>query len=413
MKINIITILFVIAIILKFGNHSFLFAFCAGLVFLSYLLTAKEVELRRILGVINSNKLILFSFVISLFSTILNSLYNQSIIYNYIFEIVLYGLLSVIGVFVYVVNGENYIVKGFKQIVTISFFLGILAIFEFFTNNNWFFKFVNVPDHLTWNTGIHYRVSSAFLHPIPCSNAFMISLFACFFILKKNYYRSVFLTILVLSILLTQSRSTWLAIFFVMFLYGLMYLKSSTDTFRSVLKFTIIIVVILALFQYFDFLREIILNRFEATKTVDSDYQRIATYSYIFDKIVSSNIYQVLFGHGAHSCSFVMLKKTLQWDDFSTTDNLYVSDLYNFGLFYIMVVIFQFFKVIKMLKNNNNLIRMFVCIFIGSEVCFFFYEPFVSYPIAFLFFFSFGTLLAINRDIKANSIIKIVSKCTQ
>ena len=62
---------------------------------------------------------------------------------------------------------------------------------------------------------------------------------------------------------------------------------------------------------------------------------------------------------------------------------------------YIFIIVYYFAKSIKrfMINSVDKLELMLESVLISFFAVFFFYEPFVHYPVTFLFFVSFGALL--------------------
>ena len=413
MEINIITLIFVIAIILKFGSHSFLFAIITGCVFIYCFFSQNRQSFSSTNNVIAKNKLLSLGFLISLFSSVINSIFNSDIKYNYVLEVVLYGLLTILGVIIYNKYGTNYILKGFKQIIYILIPLSLLGVWEFISEYNFFLNYVTeVADSMFWNKGINYRISSLFLHPIPCANAFLIGLVLTYFSLERGRFRTISILMMLVGLFLTQSRSSWIAAFLVFLLYNIQKSKNPRILMSKILKGSIFLLGVLIVALQFEVVNEILTKRFTAAdSSLNEDYQRIATWIYIYNAFINSNVFQMLFGHGSHACSFVMLKTTLEWEDFNTTDNLYISDIYNFGFIYFIIIIIQAFRMIKQLKYSDKFNTSLIGVVLGSEIVFFFYEPFVHYSMMVLFFLCFGILLAsFNKPKNIVNYSKVIQK---
>lgn len=406
MKVNVITFLFVISVVLKFGNYSEIFACIVGTLVSYYLLTAQKEEYDTLHGILKDNKLLAFAYFSSLLSTIANSIINSRIGINYILEIVLFGLITLLGILVFNRDGKKYIIEGINQIVFILLLFSFVGVVEFIIEENVFYRFVsNLREEYLWNTGTSYRISTIFIHPIPCANVYFFGLMAVFYLMRKNTYRLFCIFLFVINIFLTQSRSVWLAAILVPALYYISkYPLNVKSLFVMIIKILAIVVVMLVMASQIDIINEILIKRFTDTdNSLNEDYSRIASIIYILNLYIHSNIFNIIFGHGNHASSFAIEKVDLGWKDWNTTDNLYLSDLFNFGVIYVIIIVCQFLKMLKQYKDNRNhssIIVFSVSVFLGFAMIFFFYEPFVHYPVVFLFFFSLGLFLSANNKNK-------------
>ena len=413
MKINIVTFLFVVSIILKFGSYSEIFAFIVGVITVYYLATINNSEYSSLKKIMKNNLLIVFAYVSSLLSTIINSIFNNRIGLNYILEIVLFGLITLLGILLYNKEGKKYIQEGIFQIIFILFFFSFIGVVEFFVKENFFYRFVpDLREEYFWNTGSKYRISTVFIHPIPCANIYMFGLLSSYFLLPKNKYRLLCISMFVLIILFTQTRSAWLALILWAIWY---YISKFSMDIRKICISSLKVIAIGLFFFFFlsqiSFINEIINQRISNTSdSLNEDYTRIASIIYILNLFIHSNIFHIVFGHGGHACSFAIEQVDLGWKDWNTTDNLYLSDLYNFGIFFSLVTMYLSIILLKQLrknKRNKRIKNAILSILLAFEVMFFFYEPFVHYSVALIFFLSLGFFFSVENRKESQIYIKL------
>ena len=111
---------------------------------------------------------------------------------------------------------------------------------------------------------------------------------------------------------------------------------------------------------------------------------------------------------GNHYSANIMLSTTLQWQNFSTTDNYYLASVVNFGMAYIVLIIVWLIDVIKTFnKQNANSVYLCCEVILASLVYFFFVEPFNYYPCALLYFFFMGAYIVCKKSKDdSNSIVR-------
>ena len=394
-KWNSISFLFLLATVCKFGNNSVFFSIVFFLVFLLELFFSKKNSIKYTINAFSNQVVILGAFFISIISTLINSYLNGKISVNYLFELLLFGLLMVFGCFLLVDKGQEYIYIGIKQISWFLVICCILGIYEYLLHTNVFLELGLIDGRfIKMNQSI---IVSAFIHPIVYGNCLLIPLLY-FAFTKKTILNWCALFLTLINIVLTQSRSSWLSLIFVCFLCVIRSEELKNLMFKKnrLLSFLIVIITVTLIFT-FSSVPDLIFSRLDNfSKYLSPTYQRIGSILYIFGILSSQNIFKFLFGSGSHQSANVMLGTTIQWDDFSTTDNLYLADLYNFGIIYLMCVVVYFLFMTKtFLKKRSTLDSLILALLISFEVVFFFYEPFVFYPVMLSFFLFLGVSIGL------------------
>ncbi len=315
--------------------------------------------------------------------------YQQNI--RYVIEILINILLSLLGYYMLSLLGDKYLKSGIQFLCILLAVVCVFGIFEYITK-------VNIFDNIMIGELSGYkneRIYGPFRHPIIYANCMLFGLIGFIFLFRKSVLQRLAILLIISNIILSGSRSSWLGIMFL----GLMAICRVFYKMKIKLSKNSLIYSFLALFSIWLFyklkLLTYLVSRIESVFGYNNGYQRIATIFYIIKNFVAGSIDNILIGNGSHAAADIMLKVTFQWTNFSTTDNLYISDLYNFGLVYIFIMCYYFLKIIKrFIKNSvDKLELMLESVLISFFVVFFFYEPFVHYPVSSLFFVSFGALL--------------------
>ena len=400
-RINVISLLFVIAIICKLGNHSTWFSYCVLVVCLIEMMSINMKVLKKGVNVLASNKLIVLAFLISILTTLINAVVEHSFLINYFLELIVFAIITILGITVYLKRGKIYCIDGFRQISIIMTFLSVLGLFEYVSGKNFFAESgIMYSGYLG-----HGRVTSIFVNPMINGYCLMVALIItlCFF--NSSKYKYISMLLLGVNLILTQTRSSWLGVFFIIFLIVMRWFMRNRSlikrkTFIAVMIFVPIVVIISWKMSLFS----LIYSRFSSISNYSiTDYQRTGSIIYIFQAFNNSNIINILFGFGNHSVSKLMLSTTIAWQNFSTPDNLFLADLYNFGVVYSIITFIVLIRFTLNFFISKDWFKSGILeIVLSSAVCFFFLEPFNYYPITLLFFITFGIALAVLYKMKVD-----------
>lgn len=246
--------------------------------------------------------------------------------------------------------------KKIKKIYFLFILLSVLfGICEFITKNNLLTPYF---DHNYLTNTIPYRSASFFKHPI----TFSIVLGVAFCLLLGRNYTFIFKLLIVLALLMTRTRSSLIGLTIV---FCLWLIKNASSHIK---KKTLMIILILSLILISPLGLNIIsmmIERFSGSIDSVSGLQRLGTIDYVFKKVFDfdSNpiigLFRCVFGHGIDSVRQLMVNTRIIIPGFDTTDNYYITMLYNYGLFGFVGLILgiiwvfrNFFKTRSLLEEN-------------------------------------------------------------
>ena len=268
-------------------------------------------------------------------------------------------------------------------------FAAIVGIRELITQKNIFFPNYGNP----WQ---QYRVCSLFRHPIIYAALLMVSFFYVLYFGKKKWLKAVGLIIILIGIYASRSRSCWIALVFSFFIIGL-------ATFSHRMKKATIVRIGLILGACLAFVAspmgnkmiDSIISRFTNMSDTVEATQRMGTISYFYDLLIKEgNIVTLLLGHGEDAAAMILKQTTISIENFTTTDNQYVSFLYNYGLIVLVMVIVFLFKMcmrfIQHYNSMNSMERFCLITIISQSIGAFFYEITEAKTISFVLFVLVG-----------------------
>ena len=243
------------------------------------------------------------------------------------------------------VNLNSFIecLKGFGVICS------IYGIIEYCTRTNITFVFLSQLSQL--HLAQEGRIMTVFSHPIIYS-CFLAFVFLCliYFPYSNKFVNTGSMTLILINIILTKSRTCLLALVFLLFV-KILKLKGITTELKKkkVLNMLILIIVYIVVFcvvfreQFFTVLYSIIERMGKLTR--EGQNIRIDIIDGYIDYILSPvNLIYTLFGAGAgYSKQFVKSLNILNgwWD--TTTDSMLITLLLNYGI----IGIIPFFQLVK------------------------------------------------------------------
>ncbi|WP_288728324.1 O-antigen ligase [uncultured Limosilactobacillus sp.] len=253
---------------------------------------------------------------------------------------------------------------------------------------------LNIPDIGTND----YRIVIIFAYPIICGG-FLIMFLICklFFPIKNNLLNILLLVSIIEAILMNKSRSSWLAIAFLLILYLIKYTKFNLKINKKVVIYTIFIFFVLFFLKIIfnvDVVSNIaseIIDRFSGSLNAgEGQIIRIETVqnSFIYWK---DNIRILLFGGGKnYDKVFLQMYPVIKgggsfvWN--GAIDNEYITIIHESGLVGLAFILFVFFTAIKRFITCDKCDKSSVCVnmaVIGWATVIYFYEGF-NYPFIFL-----------------------------
>ena len=354
---------------------------------------------KKYLFAINNNVsiFILLFILISIITTLINI--NNVGINNFIL------LLSTInvGVLIYLsakLYGANSIRNFLYKIKIIGNILAIIGIKQYITRSaitEKFFASQNLINQYMELRGYNAnRLHNVFEHYI-VYGAFLICIFWLNIFLNKNKskIKPMIINIIILfNIYGTQARSTWIALACTILLYLFIKSKELTKKNKKIHRKTLIyapisisiLIILLILFneQIFNFIFSIF-ERFNNMNTVDGSIakeQRLFIIFFILNYIINGNLINMFIGYGYRASEILMINTKTLISNFKTTDNQWISFIFDFGIIsvilYILFIILNI-KNIALMKKDNEFYDIKISalfIVVSNSINMFFYETF-------------------------------------
>lgn len=235
----------------------------------------------------------------------------------------------------------------------------------------------------------NFRTISVFGNPIISASVFAI-LFLLNMYYIKNGFKYILQIVLLINIYSTMSRSSWLGLIFVLILYSLKNFKFEKEILNKkmtkvqagtiILGFGVILSGLFLMIVNYDIIINEILARFgdslSRNSTDISNTQRLETFPYIFARLKNTNALNLFFGSGMDASQNMMKSITIVLEGFTTTDNMFLTFLVDFGLIftilYIGLVVFSLIR--YFFGKTNKFMQLNLLIFIFINFTLFFYE---------------------------------------
>ena len=312
---------------------------------------------------------------------------------SFFYQIMLFFLFYIFFSTFYIKNGENSYHWLFLSLYKASIFLSLAGIYEGLIREN-LFRDLIYSNYFAYaeHTDL-YRVSLMFIHPIVYAHFVMLMLIYGFYF-DKSKYKIINCTILLVNIYLTKARSIWISIAVVAVIY---LIKKNILCRNKIKKRTLIClfampVVLLLGYYYFldEFIVQKIWGRFIEAFSSNSYFLRISAINNLLEYFLHDNSFlRILFGNG-NGAATVMMENVVSVRgigqySMTTTDNFYLSFLYNFGIFTIFILFLFLIGVFKRtLTTNHRLLEYIGLSLISSIIAIVFYDVFSWEIIIFL-----------------------------
>lgn len=309
--------------------------------------------------------------------------------------------------------GEEGLVKIYKAFMWILNIFALLNIYQIVFKRPILINYLNLLENsYSYNFGTSlYRTFSVFGHPIIAGIFFSILFFLNHYFLKSPI-KFLIQFIVLINIYSTMSRSSWIGFVFGMIVFisiRFSSLKNETNIlekrwpYKRVAHFLVSIlligIVLLVSSQYFDDFFIQILERFgdsiSRNSTDYSNLQRTGTINLIVQTMLKSDFLTLIFGNGFNTSNSFMLANPIYINDFSSTDNTYLSILFEYGLIGILSVAYIFVRLIYKLftvKRRSPVHEVaIICVIVIAISAFFFEIP--GWPtVSFFLFFCLSAL---------------------
>lgn len=236
--------------------------------------------------------------------------------------------------------GVSYFIQGLRALNYVLLATACWGIIE------GVFKFnvlVYIYPHIlgSWRMGTpSYRASSIFSHPIPFAHMLLIGLIITWTLRHRPLLKIVISLVYVSAIVMTQTRSVWGILALLLLLAAVfhgIWLRRGRAVFHAARRawpFVIGGAGLLALFVWLTPFGQGAIDRLMRVSLEDvSLTQRTASINVVLDAVFNqSSMIELLFGHGFASSNAFILSQTLVLEGISTTDNQFLSILFDFGV---------------------------------------------------------------------------------
>lgn len=322
-------------------------------------------------------------------------------------NIILFWVSFIVGTMLF--NNKKSLFFNFRLIRDFIVIAAIYGIYEFTIKFNEFaFEYTmksGTPDRYLWQfSKSNYRVASLFLHPIIFGMVLLIAFWFTFYSKEGKLKKYILEFVIVLNIFFTMSRSIWIAFIVGLILITINYIFYKNRDFLgfsikiSHLITLLILILILPvgvtlLLSNGGNIIDQFTNRLNNIGNDNSYIQRSGTLNYFVQMFFSiTEIPFLLIGHGQGSADSFMKHIDIITSGFTTTDNQYISILYNYGVWMIFAIIYSCYKCIEFLRFSKNIDSFMVIIFVSFLVSMFFFEAFNFITLNWLFFVVWGYL---------------------
>ena len=312
--------------------------------------------------------------------------------------------------------GSMYAEKFYKQLTVLLNIFSVLNLYQVIFHKPLLMNYMQLLEiGYNYHFGTSaYRTMSVFNHPIICGLFFIVAFFCNIYVLKTPF-KHLFQCLLLINIYSTLARSAWIALAIVFVVYCLMNLKKirpkSFDiklTYRQIfgiyVSFVLVVAAVGFIGYHFESVYNGIISRFgdslSSNTTDGSNLQRTMTISLIVNHMVNGDIFHLFFGYGLGKSHEFMLSHVLLIQGFGTTDNQYLSWLYEFGLLGIGGYLFFVLTIcIKFLKSKRNWVtELSFLIFLAISIGLFFFEG-TGWPVLLMMFSIVLSCLSLNFEI--------------
>lgn len=229
------------------------------------------------------------------------------------------------------------------------------------------------------NITYDYRYYSAFTNAILCGFYFMICFHMTNYFIKNIYAKVTVLLIISYAIILTQSRSAWIAlvISFLLNYIGNRHEKLNKQRLITYISFIFAVLLLYLLYsekisRIISAAEEIILSRFEGFQTHGSTTQRLGVIYYVFTK---TNPILLIIGHGVGGLKQLLQRVTIVISGFNSSDNTYLTIIYDYGILGFLCIC-RLINLLwdSLLDKNSEEIRLLSMILISICIGAFFFE---------------------------------------
>ena len=331
-----------------------------------------------------------------------------------LFQSSIYSSLRILSFFALIFMGYLIVVKNQLQGLVISLrrigillFISVLyGLVAFFLKTN---PFMFLSERFETYTRSFTRITSVFVHPIPCATFFILALIIILTIGKNKIYTTIASIICLAGIIYTFSRSAWASALIVMLI--IYYpkikklcvahkLKKNTLIFLIIAFLGICLLAIIYRNALAETINLVVQRLFKEDLSSDMSFTwRISSIGIIANQSINSGPVGFLFGHGVESGSQFLTRMhfgSLFSYNVGAVDNSYISVLYDLGIvglgFIIALIIVT---AVLMFRFQNRYCKIISYIMIVLLIMAFFYEELYWCNSGYLFFSFAGITIAL------------------
>lgn len=387
-RINGLALLSIISLILGFlFPQSIPFIFLGVIIIIQFIRSPKNME-----KTIGSNLYVILYFLIITMSTLISGIVLEDF-FSRVIQVIIYCVMMLYPTFLLNKYDVNYFFSGIEAIANVIWITALFGICEGLLRSNILIHLFRT-DIGNYTDGLPiYRITSLYLQPVICAHVFLIAILY-FICQKKGFWKYLKIITLLVALLLTKSRSSWITLCFCFALYMLKQFRMEFTVSKTKalgqMVFFIILIFLAIKFSVADY----ILDRFNQLAGTHSVTQRAGIIEFVLRESSKSSPFKLLFGHG-HEASFYLLKNhTIYIQDFTTTDNEWISFLYNYGVITVVFAALILLKAtINYMISENNRYEYIYMLLIGSFINMIFWESLSNVFVRFLTFTILGATL--------------------
>lgn len=346
-----------------------------------------------------------YGFIITLFNSLMDTVPTQSGVFLIKQGLIIY-ILTIVCTLLYVTLCDRLIfLKLVRNFISITSLLGI---YEIVTKKQPYINIITSQDAIKSFQDMgsvnayFYRLTLFFYHPIFYGVLLNIAIIILLYLpFKSKIFQYMFLITIVLNLIFTQSRSSWVALLFIVMFFVVKELKQNK---QQALKKILIAVFIIAIISVViinvvpelrDQIVDLLQDRLFGNQN-DVGGARMFNWSLL--QYPNAMWIRIIGGGNGYAISLLHAHPTLNgWED--AIDNQYLTFLLNYGIVGIMLFGVIIVKTIKLLFNSKNKLNKIILLsLLNIIISGIFYEYYVQGQILFLNFILMSMLKDENAE---------------
>ena len=227
-----------------------------------------------------------------------------------------------------------------------------------------------------------YRHYSIYSNALLYGSFILVAFYLVYYLVKNVYLKTILLIVCFYACILTSSRSAWVSLV-VTFTVCILFRKNENLTisklvFRGI--FVVVLSIVLFVFgsQIETFINDVfsmVSAKIDNVLNSTSAVFRVDAIEYLWEK---SSFLSIVFGNGVGATKDLVTNAGLQISRFQTSDNQYMTLLYDYGLMGVFWIVklcqLVFRNVFENQKTASNELKMLSIIILSLMITGFFYE---------------------------------------